>query len=115
MDGLGKAGSLNPGRPPVGSAGDGQGAFENFLASAIATIVTIIFSWRLLLETQESGPRAIEATERKSDKFEHNKLHEYAPEEEVGENTQVDIDQRSVSKVTSKSATATSEANLCRT
>ena len=111
MDGLGKAGSLNPGRPPVGSAGDGQGAFENFLASAIATIVTIIFSWRLLLETQESGPRAIEAAERKSDKFEHSKLHEYAPEEEVGENTQVDIDQRTVSKVTSKSATATSEAS----
>ena len=111
MDGLRKAGSLSPGRPPMGSAGDGQGAFENFLASAIATIVTIIFSWRLLLETQESGPRVIEATERKSDKFEHNKLHEYAPEEEVGENTQVDIDQRSVSKVTSKSATATSEAS----
>ena len=109
MDGLGKAGSLSPGRPPVGSAGDGQGAFENFLASAIATIVTIIFSWRLLLETQESGPRTIEAAERKSDKFEHSKLHEYAPEEEVGENTQVDIDQRTVSKVTSKSATATSE------
>ena len=109
MDKLGKAGSLNPGKPPAGSAGDGQGAFENFLASAIATIVTIIFSWRLLLETQESGPKAIESAEAKDDKFQHNKLDKRSPKEKIGENMQVDIDQRTVSKVTSENSALTFE------
>ena len=33
----------------------GDGAFERFLTSAIATILTIIFSWRLLIENEANG------------------------------------------------------------
>ena len=34
-----------------------DGAFERFLSSAIATILTIIFSWRLLLESEDGQQR----------------------------------------------------------
>ena len=113
MDGLGKVGSsLTPGRSPAGSAGDGQGAFENFLASAIATIVTIIFSWRLLLDTQETitVPLPLEAAGEKDDKSEPNKQRQghALDEEKLDEVTQVNIDHRTVSKVTLKTVTATS-------
>ena len=111
MDGLGKAASLTPEHSPVGSTGDGQGAFENFLASAIATIITIIFSWRLLLDTQETSPPAIEAAAGKSEESKPGGHQENASKEELHKITQVDIDPRTVSKETLKSV-ASSEKPL---
>ena len=48
---------MEPGAPGRGAgAGPGAGgAFERFLTSAIATILTIIFSWRYLLDEDRSG------------------------------------------------------------
>ncbi len=60
MEGVGKD-SFQRDRAPgsAGSSGAGKGAFEDFLASAIATILTIIFSWRILLDS-ETGQLSIE-------------------------------------------------------
>ena len=46
---------------PAGSisgSGEGSGAFERFLTSAIATILTIIFSWRILMDRDPTGTPA---------------------------------------------------------
>lgn len=42
------------------NTGSSDGAFERFLTSAIATILTIIFSWRLLIETENGQQLCIE-------------------------------------------------------
>lgn len=40
---------------PSASGGAPDGAFERFLTAAIATIITIMFSWRLLAEEEEAS------------------------------------------------------------
>ena len=55
-----------------------DGAFERFLTSAIATIITILLSWRLLLDVHESEflipQQQIEDAERKKEEFDREVL-----------------------------------------
>ncbi len=68
MDGVGKDSfQRDPPPSPPSSSGAGKGAFEDFLASAIATILTIIFSWRILLDS-ETGQLSIEPPPARSTK-----------------------------------------------
>lgn len=46
MDNIGKG---------AGIGSHTEGAFERFLTAAIATIITIMFSWRLLEEQQDQA------------------------------------------------------------
>ncbi|XP_060571915.1 putative uncharacterized protein DDB_G0282133 [Ruditapes philippinarum] len=45
-------------RLPSSAGGAPDGAFERFLTAAIATIITIMFSWRLLAEEEEASGAA---------------------------------------------------------
>ena len=53
-------------RLPSSAGGAPDGAFERFLTAAIATIITIMFSWRLLAEEEEaSGATGFGSSPRK--------------------------------------------------
>ncbi len=102
-------GSGFPGRAPSSFPADRQGAFENFLASAIATVLTIIFSWRLLLDSQDSKPLAIEGAGAEGGVSEPDPQRGHASEQKLHNSTQVNIDPKSVSKETLQSDSASSK------